>query len=207
MRGFAGGVLFRPGEKASAERRCRETGLVCSLRDLNSGWSVCFPEDGWLDDSRTVDALRAISAELPLLYFYHAENLGWGYRLFHRGSEQASVAVDFDLLDEMALLAFEAQHPELDPHSHQGEILIDLIVDRTRRSPEYRDALLAQFANVRPEEFRRLGADALTVARLTALLSPDWTGFETDPAAQVREFQRLLNIAEMSWRNHAQPDG
>lgn len=56
------------------------------LHELNDSWIGLFLEDQWLQRASTVKLVKSLSERAPLLFFFDADEHGWGYRVFAGGS-------------------------------------------------------------------------------------------------------------------------
>ncbi len=69
------------------------------IHEVNPAWAGLFLQDEWLEQPETVELVKSLSKAAPLLFFFDADEYGWGYRLFAGGEERAAKA-------------FEVQTPE-----------------------------------------------------------------------------------------------
>ncbi|MCS7460902.1 hypothetical protein N0M98_12185 [Paenibacillus doosanensis] len=78
MSEFTVGTLFRTSEcvdKTFSEMLADKD----RIEKLNDIWSVILMEDQYLSHPATVEKLAELSRKKPLLYFYNAEDHGWGW--------------------------------------------------------------------------------------------------------------------------------
>ena len=69
------------------------------IHEVNPAWAGLFLQDEWLEQPEAVELVKGLSKAAPLLFFFDADEYGWGYRLFAGGEERAAKA-------------FEVQTPE-----------------------------------------------------------------------------------------------
>jgi len=69
------------------------------IHEVNRAWAGLFLQDEWLEQPETVELVKSLSTTAPLLFFFDADEYGWGYRLSAGGEERTAKA-------------FEVQTPE-----------------------------------------------------------------------------------------------
>ena len=102
MSEFTAGVLYRTTQAEILNPLLEEltTVMIADYDTLNDKWwvatlygeiqfSVAAPLDSDREAVNALLALRTLSRHAPLLYFYNAEDHGWGYRILHQGEETA----------------------------------------------------------------------------------------------------------------------
>ncbi|WP_138754588.1 hypothetical protein [Paenibacillus sinopodophylli] len=68
------------------------------IKELNEEWVVFFTDDTDISDNVS-DTVLHLSEQLPVLYFYNAEDHGWGYRIFFGRKCLASLDINYELED------------------------------------------------------------------------------------------------------------
>lgn len=208
MSEFVAGVLFRRKDTASLlEILNDETHIKDYEDELNDEWcGFLLLEDPYLFHSETVAFVKQASEHAPLLYFFNAEDHGWGYRAFDRGEEVAHFRVDYEANYRLAKAQLEAQHPGQAVHdcsvvSSQGW---EGALTEARGSDAFVGQVREHVANAHPEKFASFDIDARQLAELKMLLSEHRVlgalRHEGGAAFElVARFRQLLNIDEVQW--------
>jgi len=64
------------------------------IHEVNRAWAGLFLQDEWLEQPETVELVKSLSTTAPLLFFFDADEYGWGYRLSAGGEERAAKAFE-----------------------------------------------------------------------------------------------------------------
>ena len=91
MSEFSCGVLVKREHAEEIENglSAMDVGVNCFFHEVNGSWTGLFLEDQWLQSASTVEIVKSLSETAPLLFFFDADEHGWGYRVFAGGSEIA----------------------------------------------------------------------------------------------------------------------
>ncbi|UQZ86325.1 hypothetical protein SK3146_05618 [Paenibacillus konkukensis] len=197
MSEFTAGTLFRTSDFAD------ETfGATLTDKDrieiLNDTWSVILMEDEYLGDSATVEKLAGLSRKKPLLYFYNAEDHGWGFKVFDDGRITSSLDVSYDLEYSYFCKLAEERYPGEIPHALPKE-LTDEMFEEVKRLPEFLKETEEQYAGVRPEAFQRFEID---IEELRDLFSEEYRHHLEFIHDLVYEFKTIMGFKEMRWVNY-----
>lgn len=197
MSEFSVGALFLNVDRYDLEDQIIDL-ENCFIHELNENWCVLLFEDEWVQSRETAEWLLDLSQITPLLYFYHAEDHGWGYRLLHNGHEQAYASINYDLEIELATQLAAERYPGQNPFE-----IFDQLSEELNQSGAYRQALTDLLANKNVEAFRVFDLDDQQVKTLDHLLSID-TMLEDDCLVDnVDQFKEILDIEEFCWLSYA----
>lgn len=150
------------------------------------------------------DALKELSKAAPILYFYNAEDHGWGYRLYHQGQRVARADLDYEADYRIAEAAILAQHPGRDIFDPAVATLAawKAVHDAARRGAGFTAAVGAALALAHPEAFACFGFPPQILQGLFALLDPAavLAAYRDEKIfTLVHEFKKLLGIEHMTW--------
>ena len=96
MSEFTAAVLYRPRYAAQVAHAPGIDDFVKEDDELNAHWRYLLLRDPFLVEPPQIEWLFQLSQTVPLLYYYHAEDHGWGYRIFKDGTEVARLDVDYE---------------------------------------------------------------------------------------------------------------
>jgi len=87
MSEFSCGVLVKREHTEEIENglSAMDVGVNCFFHEVNGSWTGLFLEDQWLQSASTVEIVKSLSETAPLLFFFDADEHGWGYRVFAAG--------------------------------------------------------------------------------------------------------------------------
>lgn len=197
MSEFSVGALFLNVDRYDLEDQIIDL-ENCFIHELNENWCVLLFEDEWVESRDTAEWLLDLSQITPLLYFYHAEEQGWGYRLLHNAREHAYASVNYNLEIELATALAAQKYPDQNPFE-----IFDQLSEELNQSGAYRQALANLLANKNPEAFRIFDLTDEQIEALDGLLSIE-TLLEDDCLVDnVDQFKEILDIEEFCWLSYA----
>jgi hypothetical protein len=194
---FSVGALFLNVDRYDLEDQIIDL-ENCFIHELNENWCVLLFEDEWVQARETAEWLLSLSQITPLLYFYHAEENGWGYRLLHEGQEHAYACINYDLEIELATELAAEKYPDQNPFE-----IFDQLSEELNASGSYRSALTGLLANSNVEAFRVFDLDDEPIAQLAHLLSIETLLDDDCLVDNVDQFKEILNIEEFCWLSYA----
>jgi hypothetical protein len=219
MSEFTFGLLYRRQDADALDPLLDDVDFVNDHDSLDDDWhvatldleavSVLFEpqQDDWpeevLQTKRVVvGALLSLSQTAPLLFFYNAEDHGWGYRLFHQGQECARFDLNYEADYQIAEAILHATHPGDDIHRVCSSEAWEAAHRQARESDAWLVQLREGSAQAHPERFAVFGLSPETIASMSDLLSEpslkDALSGE-DFHEPVERFKTLLGIKEMRW--------
>lgn len=205
MSEFTDGLLVLKEHAPLAQAALADLEPSHIFKDLNDKWSAMFIDSVNMqynpDDPTRSWALRH-SSEFPMLYFQHAEDHGWEYRLFHHGQEKASLVVDYEISEGLAIDLAEQLYPGIDFYDFGGDLSFEkreALYKQVTDSDDYIQRVAAQYANLHLDEFVVFGLSNDDIDQLNQILSTEQYETSTDNVSQVEAFQNILGINEISW--------
>ncbi|TYP73215.1 hypothetical protein [Paenibacillus methanolicus] len=172
------------------------------MRDLNDKWVLFMTEDTEAGEELP-EQVRALSAALPVLYFYNFEDHAWGYRIVHEGEELAALHVSYEVKDEFIMQLAAQRYPDQDlfelVYVDPGQTVYNQLAQEVNAWPSYVEAVANQFANRNVEQFRLFDVEDACIERLRDILNGDYYGTLGSYRQLVREFKEVLHMKEMSW--------
>ena len=96
MSEFSCGVLMRRNNAEAVLQMPTnaDQGADWFIHEVNPAWAGLFLQDEWLEQPETVELVKILSKAAPLLFFFDADEYGWGYRLSAGGEERAAKAFE-----------------------------------------------------------------------------------------------------------------
>jgi hypothetical protein len=165
--------------------------------DLNAKWVAVVLEQ---PDDPARPWVERYSHDFPILWFYDAEDHGWGYIIFHEGEEKASLDVSYEIGYGLYRQIAELLYPDRDIHDGIDLQVIRQIQDLIDNSEKLQQDVRDQYIHSNPEEFTVLGLSEDDIERLRETTQPDFPR-KYNPHA-VDEFKKHLNLLEMNWKNY-----
>jgi hypothetical protein len=169
------------------------------IQQLNDKWTGLFRE--YSNIFQLKEGLKQLSNRVPLLYFQHPADHGWGYNIFTEGQEVASVYVSYELDFQMMMDIIEARYSD-DPVPFwiENEEIGRQIRAEVEGPEAYHQAVARQYENRNVQAFQAFGFDETTIKSLEEVITP--TYFLEKRLGQVEAFKRLIGIEEMSWMSY-----
>jgi hypothetical protein len=205
MSEFTDGILILKEHAPLAQAALADLEPPHIFKDLNEKWSAIFTDNVNMeynpDDPTRTWALRH-SHDFPILYFQHAEDHGWGYRLFYAGEEKASLDVSYEISEGLALELAEQLYPGIDFYDFYGDLSFekrDALYKQVIESDEYIQQIASQYLNPGIGEFAAFDLSPEDISQLQDILRAEWYEKEFIGLRQVEMFKRILGINEMSW--------
>lgn len=190
----AGNVI--PKDHLEEVRRCFPEAKVASLNDT---YDLFLTQDSLTEN--VPSAYMELSAQLPILHFYHAGDYGWGYRLLHQGEVTASFDysywIDDDLFKELAEQRYPDEEPYELPRDIQSAIYAEiphLEAYHARYSEQFNDPGLQRLAII------GMDPQALEPIFATALAR------QCVDSEFVDRFKQAAAINEMNWTSYDYAD-
>ncbi|MHB8921467.1 MAG: hypothetical protein ACYC3N_10635 [Halothiobacillus sp.] len=214
MSEFTAGLLYHSANDDKLAPLLDELGFINDHDVLNDAWHVATldidactalstPENnGWPDEQGVHAQLLGLSRAAPLLFFYNAEDHGWGYRILSQGRETARFDLNYEADYQIAEGLLKASHPGQDIHQVCTGEEWEVAHQQARANAAYLAQLRQGRAAANQMQFSVFGIPKTTLAELDTLLSESsllaaLAGEEFhDP---VERFKLLLGIEEMSW--------
>ncbi len=199
MSEFTAGILFLKEETPKVQAWVSQASINFIIKSINSKWTGLFIEDEFLTKPQTINQLLKLSEQLPLFYYYYADEHGWGYKVFSQGAEIASLDDDpeyqYRILDKLAA----EQYPDVkdiptflyfDP-ANEGieQTLLD--------SDEYKRRIVGRLDKKNVAAFSLFGLTDPQIARLDEMLTRKNLDQESPHSEIEREFKEILDIDEM----------
>lgn len=137
--------------------------------------------------------MLAVSRSLPILYFYDAEDHGWGYEVLAEAASVARCDIDYELSYRLGL----EMEPSLRATVAGGQMeQAESVLETVRQTERFRRKVSEGLARANPDEFARFGLEPATIARLHELLTPDSVIRDDESHELVIEFRRLIGLNE-----------
>jgi hypothetical protein len=206
MSEFTQGLLFRQYDHIPITEAAKQLQGQHVIEQLNERWNVLLPQ---VTDNDFWAWVRQTSLDAPLLWFYHAEDHGWGYEVFDAGKRAAKCDISYEIEFGMVVDRIEQMMPNRDPMDvYVGDnALTQRLHDEVRRSDAYRARVQQQFKDSNAAVFAAFGFSTETIQAVNDLLNADT--FLRDASAQALKFRELINLLPMEWKSYryAQHDG
>ncbi len=197
-------ILLLKEHAAATASWMAHAGMPFFLHPINETWSALYIQDEKLEQASTVTMLIELSKFISLLAFRHAEDWGWGYRVFVNGFEVAYFYDDYHFDHTLAVELARERHPDKEDilyflyFDQEGRALFDSLVEEINSSRHY---LEQQFARKNVQSFAAFNVGAETLAALDELISIGHLRDQRLHWRQVEAFKDLLGFPEMTRRN------
>jgi hypothetical protein len=215
MSEFTYGLLYRSSDAAALDPLLDNLAFVNDHDILNDTWHVATldqdaygllaqPEGTWPEDFDIHTQLQEVSQAAPLLFFYNAEDHGWGYQLLHQGREVACFDLSYEADYFIAEAALKTAHPDQDIHQCCTADEWETAHKEARASSTYLSQLRKGRLTANPAQFAVFGLAPKALSDLDALLSESSLLHALGGEAfftLVERFKAILGIEEMSWIN------
>ena len=200
-------ILKKNGKKEETLLKSIKTEII--LKDLNNKWAVFFIESETFMELEKVDKILDISKKIPVIYFFNAEDHGWGYNIFHEGKEIAKSEIVYCMANQIAMSLAQERYPGTNIVTTfiTGDSIKDEwenIFNEAHSSEIFKEAVYNQFRNKNVKEFQLFGISTEKIEQLDELLCAE--KFLSDPDYEfemVDEFKRILGIEEFSWMSYS----
>lgn len=202
MSEFTDGLLIRKSHAFFTQVALTDLTHPYIYKVLNAHWIVITFEDANPQHEPVHSWILRHSQQFPMLWFDHAEDHGWGYKLFHHREEKASLNVEYAISEGMALELAETLYPGVDFYDFYGALTFekrDQLYAQVTASDDYRRQVAAQYAHTHPEAFAVFGLAPDSIAQLREILRPEYYGELVEGFSQLAAFQQAIGIEEMSW--------
>ncbi len=203
MSEFTDGILFLARHLPQAEEVVSTIGQPYILRSLTDKWGVIFPNmDNMLREEFRSWLMKA-SERLPLLFFEHPEDHGWGYQVFNGGKQTASLHVSYETAYHLARELAETRYPaSFDVHALSHEIW-DELYEAVYQSASYAKAIRQQYQNRNFGALAVFDISASVIDSLEKTISAeDILHNRSGMLEQVQYFKQQLGIETLSWMSY-----
>lgn len=198
MSEFTSGILYRSKDINRIAKYLLEAPCHYKTHTLNEGWNVFCLEDSFLQQESTRKFLLEIT-EVPLLYFLHAGDHGWGYSIYSNKEMTCHVLLDYGLEYSLAKKTVKKRFPlKKDIHTFVKSEWTSAF-EEVRQSSEYHQALAESLSSARPDQFKLFGLEDKLISEIKSILSISWLTEGENLCNAVDEFKGLLGIREMEW--------
>ena len=202
MSDYTWGVLFLKPNLRPVEQQIQGFVLPFIVRELNDKWGALFVEGDKYEYPPVSPKILEISREIPLLFFQHPEDHGWGYALCNGGAVIALLWVAYDLGWNMTLELAQQRYPEVEDYFGGEFYPWQELMDEVLASDAYRNECIQQYSYLNLKELQIFGLSAADIKMLEEAISPD-TCFNWESLhAQSQVFKEVLGIKEMSWMSY-----
>jgi hypothetical protein len=166
--------------------------------DLSEKWVAIVLEQ---PDDPARPWVEKYSHEFPMLWFYDAEDHGWGYIIFHEGEEKASLEVSYELDGGFWNQIVRLLYPDVrDIYSDLDPAIATQIRELIEKSQGLRKAVEQQYLYANPDAFTIFGFDEEQIDQIREIVQPVAPRIY-DPHA-VDEFKKRLDLRQMDWKNY-----
>lgn len=198
MSEFTSGILYKSKDTGRVADYLLEAPCPYRTSILNEGWNVFCLEDSFLQQEPTRKFLLGI-AEVPLVYFLHARDHGWGYSIYFNHELKCSVLIDYELEYSMAKRRIKKRFPlEKDIHAITQSEWTSAYAE-VRQSNEYHQALAESLSSACPDQFKLFGLDDKSISEIKSILDTSWLTEGENLYQAVDTFKGILGIREMEW--------
>jgi hypothetical protein len=201
---YTAGILCLKSGANHVQAWMAHTAMPFFLLPLNETWSLLLIEDDKLEQPETMEMLIECSKFVSLLYFFHDEDWGWGYRIYVNGFEVACFYDDYHFDHTMALRLAQERYPEHEDilsflyFDQEGRQLLDTLVEEVNGNPDY---LAWEFKDRNVEFFKVFHLDLERIEQLKHLVSVEGLRDRRLHWRQVQQFKDLVGIAELDHLN------
>lgn len=198
MSEFTVGNLIASSHLEKVERWLEQREYDYDTQMIGERWiAFGFSDVQWMEKMLS-SRLIELSHEVPVMYFYNAEDHGWGYQLFHQGQVTASLEVDYELAHTMAMDLFRQRYPGTRHLSPAEQACFQAFYDEFAETEEYQTVLRKYYDSANPSAFAAFGCGSEEIAELQMILSPAYTR-QNDIFEQVDAFKAALKLEELEW--------
>jgi hypothetical protein len=202
MSEFTDGLLILKTHLLSAQLSLTDLQHPYIVKNLNERWSVVVFESANPEDEPVHAWILKTSHDMPLLYFQHGEDHGWGYKIYAAGDQKASFDVDYGIAEWMTQELAEKHHPGVDMYGDLSAEAIEGFYAQVHASDDYSQRIAAQYAAPGLEHFALFGLSPEAITELRDILRPQRYEGRVEGFSQVEAFQKVLGIEEMSWMSY-----
>jgi hypothetical protein len=198
------GILVLQKHSTHVEAWMKHSSMPFFHHHLNDKWSAFFIKDEKIEQPETFDTLIELSKFVSLLHFFHAEDWGWGYRVFINGFEEASFYDDYHFDHTMALELAKQRYPDIEDilyflyFDKEGRSLLDSLVEEVNNTREY---LEQQFGKKNIDAFATFEVDDATLDYLDDLISFERLRDQRLHWRHVEDFKERLGFPELNRMN------
>lgn len=180
------------------------------LLKLNNKWCIYLYDGGSYFNEGPDNKVLSISQELPILYFYNAEDHGWGYKIYDKGKCIAKLDINYDILFGDSMELIQKINPKFDImedfYSDEGRILFEKVTQQVKESDAYLKKVDNMFKYSNIEQFSLFDIERTTIDNLKNLIKADYYISLEDMHALVEKFKETINIEEMEWISYDYAD-
>lgn len=170
------------------------------VSSLNDKYDLFLTEESLTE--KVPSAYLELSAQLPILHFYNAEDHGWGYRLLDQGEVAASFDYSYWIDDNLFRELAEQRYPDEEPYELPQDIQ-NAIYAEIPHLEAYKKNYSEQFDNPGLQRFAVLGIDPQVLEPIfAAALAEEYK----DLFEFVERFKEALGIEKMEWVNYDYED-
>lgn len=198
MSEFTSGILYRSKDINRVAKYLLEAPCSYKTHTLNERWNVFCLEDSFLQQASTRKFLLEIT-EVPLLYFLHAGDHGWGYSIYYNKEMTCHVLLDYELEYSLAKKTVKKRFPlKNDIHAVVKSEWTSAF-EEVRQSSEYHQALAEALSSASPDHLKLFGLEDKLITEIKSILSISWLTEGKNLCNAVDKFKGLLGIREMEW--------
>ncbi|SEO63347.1 hypothetical protein [Paenibacillus sp. OV219] len=170
---------------------------------LNEKWAVFFTPNPDISESPP-DDIFAGSNEIPILYFFNAEDHGWGYSIVHEQQVKATFELSYEMEELFLMNMVQERYPDEDPIEllylgENSDRLREELMEELQQDQEFNQRLSRIFDNCQVEQFRLFDIGDESIAGLTEMMTFSYLEGLESPHDLVDQFKQLLQIDDMSW--------
>ena len=99
MSEFTDGLLILKTHVVSAQVSLTDLEHPFIVKNLNDRWSAIVFEAPNPEFEPVHSWILKTSQDMPMLDFQHAEDHGWGYKIYHAGEQKASLEVAYGIAE------------------------------------------------------------------------------------------------------------
>ena len=213
MSEFTSGFLTLKENKTELLRTLDKTGLEYQIMEKNPKWIYFFIENDMMLEYNKFVSVLSIAENISVLYFFNAEDHGWGYTVLEGGRIAASVNISYVSEDLFYRVMNEAEkrYPNIDvteeflvksDRKHEWQA----IEDEIKISKEYKESIGVKInqmiENKNIHVFSKLGLNDDKVDELNILLSFNTLTDSSREFGLVNEFKSLLEIEDFNWLSY-----
>jgi len=192
MSEFTAGNVILKGHLEDVQKKFPQA----KVQSLNDKYDIFLTDD---DVTQSVPpGFSELSAVIPILHFYNAEDHGWGYRVLDRGGVTASFDYSYWIEEYLFQELAEERYPESEPFELPEEIK-NSIYEEIPHMEEFKKRYREQFDDIGLEAFAVFGVDP---QQLEQTFAAEYDG----PFDFVERFKETVGIPELAWINYAYDD-
>lgn len=198
MSEFTASILFKSADKKQITGHLLEAPCRYKTLNLNERWQAFYLEDAFLQQESTRKFLLGITG-IPLLYFLHAADHGWGYSIYFNKKIICNALLDYGLEYSMAKKIIKKRFPLVKEILNVAQEEWRSACEEVRQSSEYCQALVESLSSSHPEYFKLFDLEDKTILELKSILNASWLTERENLCRAMDKFRDTLGIREMEW--------